>query len=215
MHLVLYQQIWQYCPINKSFYGINKFIHYLHPDKRPGSHREETFHKKNTHMTINWLAILVAAIVPTIIGFIWYNPKVFGTAWMKASGMTEEKIKGGNMPVIFGLSFVFAFMLSFSMTELTIHQNNLPGLFMDGPNRPAADSEEGLFLKNFFEKYGDRHRTFTHGMVHGIIAVLFFGLPLLATNALFERKGFKYIIVNVGYWLVTVGIMGGIVCGWP
>ena len=105
--------------------------------------------------------------------------------------------------------------LSLSMTTLSIHQNNLPGLFMDGNVEPAADSEEGVFIKTFFEKYGSRHRTFAHGMVHGIISVLFFGLPLLATNALFEKKGFKYIIVNVGYWLVTVGIMGGIVCGWP
>jgi hypothetical protein len=31
-------------------------------------------------MTPNFLIILLAAIVPLIIGFIWYNPKVFGTA---------------------------------------------------------------------------------------------------------------------------------------
>ncbi len=165
-------------------------------------------------MSINWIAILVAAFVPTIIGFIWYNPKVFGNAWMKAAGLTEEQLKGANMPMIFGISFVLSFLLSMSMNTLAIHQNNLPGLFVTSDGEPAADSEEGLFIAEFMEKYGTRHRTFTHGLVHGIISVLLFGLPILGTNALFERKGFKYIAVNIGYWLVTVAIMGGIVCAW-
>ena len=47
-------------------------------------------------MELNFLAIVVAAIVPLLIGAIWYNPSVLGTAWMKASGMTEEKMKTGN-----------------------------------------------------------------------------------------------------------------------
>ncbi len=165
-------------------------------------------------MTINWIAIIVAAFVPTIIGFIWYNPKVFGTAWMKAADMSEEKMKGANMPMIFGVSFVLSLLLSMSMITMSVHQNNIPGVFMVGNEEPAADSEEGIFIADFMEKYGSRHRTFAHGLIHGIFGVLFFGLPILGTNALFERKGFKYIAVNVGYWMLTVGIMGGIVCGW-
>lgn len=47
-------------------------------------------------MEINFLALLVAAISTLVVGFIWYNPKVFGTIWMKESGMTEEKMKGAN-----------------------------------------------------------------------------------------------------------------------
>ncbi len=34
---------------------------------------------------------------------------------MKESGMTEEKVKEGNMALIFGLSFVFACFLSIIM----------------------------------------------------------------------------------------------------
>ena len=45
---------------------------------------------------INWLALLAAAVSTFIVGFIWYNPKVFGTAWMNETGMTEEKAKGAN-----------------------------------------------------------------------------------------------------------------------
>ena len=46
--------------------------------------------------------IFVAALIPLAIGFIWYNQKVFGTAWMKEAGVTEEKMNNANMPLIFG-----------------------------------------------------------------------------------------------------------------
>jgi hypothetical protein len=38
-------------------------------------------------------------------------------------------------------------------------------------------------------------------------------LPILSINAMFERKGFKYIAINAGYWIITLGLMGGIICG--
>jgi hypothetical protein len=38
---------------------------------------------------MNPIAILGAALIPTVIGFLWYNPKVFGNAWMAAADMTE------------------------------------------------------------------------------------------------------------------------------
>jgi hypothetical protein len=46
---------------------------------------------------INPYAIIVAALSTLVTGSIWYNPKVFGTAWMHASGLTEAKLKTGNM----------------------------------------------------------------------------------------------------------------------
>lgn len=165
-------------------------------------------------MEINWIAVLVAALVPMLIGFIYYHPKVVGTAWMKASGMTEEKIKSGNMLVIFGVSFVFALMLSMSMHSVTIHQFSIPGTVMVGSEEPAPGTEEAQWVQTSLEKYGDRNRSFKHGVAHGMLFFLFFGLPILATNALFERKGFKYILINGAYWLLTVMLMGGIICGW-
>jgi UDP-N-acetylmuramyl pentapeptide phosphotransferase/UDP-N-acetylglucosamine-1-phosphate transferase len=60
----------------------------------------------------NFLILLAAALIPMVMGFIWYNPKTLGNAWMKAADVTEEKMKGANMALIFGLSFVFSIMLS-------------------------------------------------------------------------------------------------------
>ena len=59
-----------------------------------------------------WLLPLVA-FIPLIIGSIWYNPKVFGTAWMQESGMTEEKAKQMNPAKTYGLAVVMAFLLAF------------------------------------------------------------------------------------------------------
>lgn len=156
---------------------------------------------------MNFLAVLGAALIPTVIGFIWYNPKVFGNAWMAAADMSEEKMKGANMMVVFGVSLLLSAMLSLILTTVVVHQMHIYSLF-DGFTDPASQAEmEGLLAT-----YGDRFRSFGHGALHGTIAGLFIILPVLGTNALFERKGFKYIAINVGYWVVTLALMGGVLC---
>ena len=42
---------------------------------------------------INYWAILVAAVASFLVGMIWYHPKVFGTQWMKLTGMKEKDCK--------------------------------------------------------------------------------------------------------------------------
>ena len=69
-------------------------------------------------MLPNLLVVALAALVPMIIGFIYYHPKLAGTAWMNAAGMTEEKVKGGNMPVILIVSYILSFLLSFLSSSL-------------------------------------------------------------------------------------------------
>jgi hypothetical protein len=63
-------------------------------------------------------------------------------------------------------------------------------------------------------KYGNNFRTFKHGALHGFISAFLMVLPVIGTNALFERKGFKYIAINVGFWIINFTIMGGIICAW-
>lgn len=134
-------------------------------------------------MTLNYLAIVVAAVVPMLIGFIWYNPKVLGNAWMKAAGLNKEEVQNANMPLIFGLAFVMAIMAA-------------------------------LFLTLYVNHGGPEFQTFKHGALHGTLAAVFLGIPVLATNALFDRRNFQYILINAGYWIVSFAIMGGILCAW-
>lgn len=157
---------------------------------------------------LNPIAIIVAGVSALVVGFIWYNPKVFGNAWMQAAGMTEEQIKGGNMVKIFGLALLFALMLAFLLPSMTIHQMGAYSL-MGGDPTLALPSYEA-----FIADYTDAFRTFKHGALHGFLAGLFIALPIIGTNALFERKNAKYILINSGYWIVTMTIMGAIICGW-
>ena len=166
-------------------------------------------------LKINFLYVFLAALVPMIFGFIWYNPKVFGKVWMDASGMTEAKMKSGNMSVIFGVSLVLSFLLAISLMPITIHQM---GVFstLANPDTMAdpINSEGAKYFKDFMSKYGSNFRTFKHGLFHGISAGLLFVLPVMGITAILERKGFKYIAINCGYWILCLGIMGGIICQW-
>jgi len=159
-------------------------------------------------MEINFLALLVAAFSTLVVGFIWYNPKVFGTIWMKESGMTEEKIKGSNMLMTFVVSFIYAFLISFVLQYLTIHQTGALG--MVGGDVSIAKPSYAAFMAD----YGMAFRTFKHGALHGFMAGLFLALPLIGTNALYERRSFKYTLVTGGFWIVCFMIMGGIICAW-
>ncbi|MEM1124805.1 MAG: DUF1761 domain-containing protein [Bacteroidota bacterium] len=61
-------------------------------------------------------------------------------------------------------------------------------------------------------QYGDHHRSFGHGALHGGIIALFAALPLIGINALFERRGWKYIWIHTGYWFITLALIGGLLC---
>jgi len=45
--------------------------------------------------SINYLAVLVAAVVGFTLGGAWFAQPVFGAAWLKALGKTKEEICGG------------------------------------------------------------------------------------------------------------------------
>ena len=163
-------------------------------------------------MEMNFLVAALAALLPMILGFIWYNPKVFGTAWMNACGFTKEDLQGGNMALIFVLSYIFSFFLAMMLNTIVIHQFGFFSTLMNDPDVMKEGTETYQYAQDFLEKYGDNFRTFKHGALHGGLAGIFFVLPVLGTNALFEKKGFKYIAVNVGYWIVCLSLMGGVIC---
>ena len=160
-------------------------------------------------MQINFTALFIAAIVTLVTGFIWYSPKVFGTIWMKENNLTQEGLRKGNMLKIFGLTYVFSLMITMTLMSLTIHQSGAIGM-VGGP--PLLDSAKPSFAA-FMADYGMAYRTFKHGALHGFMSGLFFAFPLIGINGLFERKSWKYIFVHAGYWMLTLTLMGGIICG--
>ena len=137
----------------------------------------------------NWLAIVIAALIPMIIGFIYYHKAVFGKAWMNSLGITEADLKGGNMGIIFGISLLMSFMMSMFLL------GNVDGLGQEG-----------------------KYDTFQHGAMHGLILAIMIAVPVLVTNGLFERKNFKNLAINALYWIITFTLMGGVLDAlnhWP
>ena len=157
-------------------------------------------------MNINFLALLLAALSTLVVGFIWYNPKVFGNIWMKETGLKEEDMKGANMIKIFGLSIVYAFLISFVLQMVVIHQFGALGMVGGDPSKAMPS------YNAFMSDYGTAFRTFKHGALHGFITGLFMILPVIGTNALYEKRSFKYVMVTAGFWIVSFMIMGGIIC---
>lgn len=159
-------------------------------------------------MPFKFSAVIAATFVTLVIGFIWYSPKVFGTIWMRETGITEEKAKQANMIKVFGLTIIYSFLLAFMMPSLVIHQMGPIGMVGGDPTKGSA-----TFVA-FMDEYKDAFRSFKHGALHGFIAGVFIALPVTAINALFEQKSWKYILINAGYWMVSMMVMGAIVCGW-
>jgi hypothetical protein len=161
-------------------------------------------------------AVGIAALVPTVVGFIWYNDKVFGKAWLSGAGLTKEKaMEGFNMPLVFGVSLVLSFFLAFSLNFVTIHQFGFFSMMMTGEGSQALNNPASPLYghaKAIFDSYGTEFRTFRHGAFHGAMLAIFTIFPIIATSGMFERKSWKYILINAGYWLVCLTIMGAIVC---
>lgn len=65
----------------------------------------------------NLVAVLVAGLIPMIIGSAWYGP-VFGGMWMKLMGKTEEEIQATMSPI---KMYVVTFIMSLIMAYVLAH----------------------------------------------------------------------------------------------
>ena len=128
---------------------------------------------------LNLWAILVAALSTFLIGGLWYSPAVFGKAWMKENGFTEEGLKGGNMVKIFGLAFVLGLIAAINLA-----------MFMGPENKPEM------------------------GALWGFLAGFGWVATFIGTHYLFERRSFKLFLINSGYSIVSLTIMGIIIAAW-
>jgi hypothetical protein len=131
------------------------------------------------HTPFNLWAVLVAALSTFLIGGLWYSPALFGKAWMRENGFTEETLKGGNMAKIFGLAFLLGVIAAINLA-----------MFMGPEDDPAMGAMWG-FLAGF-----------------GWVATF------VGTHYLFERRSLKLFLINAGYSVVALTVMGVILAAW-
>ncbi len=63
---------------------------------------------------INLLAVILAALAFFVVGMVWYGA-LFGKVWQREAGLSEEQMAGGNMPLIFGLCFLFELLIALTL----------------------------------------------------------------------------------------------------
>lgn len=65
---------------------------------------------------VNFLAVLIAAVVSMAIGAYWYSPKGFGKQWAELTGKNldsiDKKAANKSYAMMFVASFVTAFVLA-------------------------------------------------------------------------------------------------------
>lgn len=63
---------------------------------------------------IDWLTVVIAAVLNMVIGFFWYSKWLFGPTWMKYhKKMKEDRSKGATLLYAFIASLVIAYFLAF------------------------------------------------------------------------------------------------------
>ncbi len=139
--------------------------------------------------TINWLAILVAGISAFVLGGVWYSPLLFGNAWMRENKLTTEDLKKGNAAKIYGWAFILSLIMAANL-----------GMFL--ADTPAECT--GNCAQNTDMSWGA-----IAGFLAGIWA--FCGLAIVA---LFEQRSGRYILINGGYLLLALTLMGAIIGLW-
>jgi hypothetical protein len=72
---------------------------------------------------INFLAVLVAAIVIFALGGLWYSPVLFMKKWLALQNRTEEQMRAeaaaANMPVLYISAFVTSLLIALVMAHLS------------------------------------------------------------------------------------------------
>ena len=154
---------------------------------------------------VNWMILPISALIPLVIGYIWYHPKVFGN---RIATNFTLKWSIGKIALIYLLSLLFSYVLSL----VSIHQIGIFQLFFMEPSFADASSEFRTVVNDFMAKYGGRHRTFGHGFIHGLESSAFFGLAFLGITALLEGKPFKQIWMPLGFIVLCGSLMAGLNC---
>lgn len=159
---------------------------------------------------MNYAILFGAALVPLIVGSIWYNPKVFGNAWMQANGFTEESIQNNPRPMwqVFLFTYIFSLLATGIYWQLCVHQMGALGM-IGGPDQISNALPS---YQAFMNDYGTAFRSFGHGALHGGMAAFIMGLFMVGVGAMFEMRSWKYIFIHVGYLTVCGILMGGLIC---
>jgi len=138
--------------------------------------------------TVNYLAVLVAAILIFALGGLWYSPVLFARRWIALQNRTEEEMKAqaasANMPMMYLAAFICAFIQAWVLAALIGHLREV--------SRMDA----------------------LHGAVFGAVVWLGFAGSTSYATALFSGKPKQLWVIDSGYNLVSFVLAALILTVW-
>ena len=86
--------------------------------------------------TLNWWAVLVAALSAFVIGGLWYSGVLFEGAWKRANGFGDDLPKAS--PKVFLITFILSLVMAFNLA-----------MFLNDATTTAAWGATAGFLAGF------------------------------------------------------------------
>ncbi|MEW5794927.1 MAG: DUF1761 domain-containing protein [Candidatus Zixiibacteriota bacterium] len=71
-------------------------------------------------ISMNWWAVIVAAIAYMALGAVWYSPPLFAGAWMNGIGKTKEQIAAGFSPVTYVWALILSFLVAYGIARIYV-----------------------------------------------------------------------------------------------
>lgn len=135
-----------------------------------------------TQPDISLLAVLIAAILGFGLGAFWHSPKLFGSQWAAALGMSAEELQGEFSPArTYGTRFVTILIAAYVLVRILVHTEAT---------------------------------TLVAGIETGFLVWLGFVATFALDRVLFEKRPFKLYLINSGYYLVSLMLMGALLDLW-
>ena len=136
---------------------------------------------------VSYWAVLIAAAASMVLGFLWYGP-IFGKQWLRLTGMTEAQVneaKGKDMTLSYVLMAVGSLLMAYVLSHALV------------------------FATSYFLTSG-----ISAGLTVGFWNWLGFIAPVTLGAVLWEGKSWHLWLLNNGYYLLTLLVMGAILAGW-
>lgn len=133
---------------------------------------------------VNILAVLVAAVVTFVLGAFWYSPVLFARQWMQAQGYTPERLEEMKKK---GLTRAY---VGSALCDLVM-----------------------AYVVALLATYTNS-TTLAQGLWLGFLAWLGFAAPIGLTANLFSEKPIAAWVIDAGYQLAYLVIMGALLSVW-
>ena len=81
---------------------------------------------------INYLAVLVSAVIIFALGGLWYSPALFAKRWVALQGKTEEQMRAeasaANISLLYAIAFICAFIQAWVLAMVIGHMSQVAEL---------------------------------------------------------------------------------------